>query len=189
MSNISYIFDIEQAAEAMSYLLSLNDGTMNYMKAIKILYLSDRESFSHGHNSITTDCYKSLKHGPITSEIYDCIMGKHEGNEYWNTYIKREGYNISKICDIEYQKLSIADRETIERIDARFKDYSQWDMRDYTHTLGEWEDPGESSIPITIETIIASSVDSNKAKAIMEELAIGAHAQKVNYRTEKSVRQ
>ena len=41
---ITFIFDEEQATEAMVYLLGMNDDRMNYMKAIKMLYLADRES-------------------------------------------------------------------------------------------------------------------------------------------------
>lgn len=185
MANISYTFDIRQATEAMVYLLSLNSGKMNYMKAIKILYLSDRKSLLNGHDSITTDSYKSLNFGPVTDCIYDCI--KHGSSDLWNTYIEKQGYNIVQIDDIEYEMLSIADRETIQHVNDEFRDLNQFELADYCHeNLPEWENPYGSSIPINIESIIESGISSpDQRKSVLESLTIGAWTQRNNYRMHK----
>ena len=82
-------FEEEQATEAMVFLLGKSGGSMNYMKAIKMLYLADRDSLSMGHNSITTDSYKSLPRGPVTSNILDCI--RWNVGEEWNEHIRTNG--------------------------------------------------------------------------------------------------
>lgn len=68
--SISFVFDERKATQAACYLLSLNGGRMNYMKMIKLLYLSDREYITSYSNSITTDSYVSMDNGPVTSKRY-----------------------------------------------------------------------------------------------------------------------
>lgn len=185
MNSISYTFDIRQATEAMVYLLGLAGGTMNYMKAIKILYLADRDSILRGHDPITTDSYKSMKFGPVTSCIYDCI--KYGDEELWSTYIRKDGYEISKKADIEYNMLSIAERKTISSVYEKFKDNTQYQLAEYCHAnLPEWEDPHGSSIPISIEAIIESGdLSPEMKKDVLEELEVGSWIQKNNFRVQK----
>lgn len=40
--------------------------------------------------------------------------------------------------------------ETIDAEYEKYKDYTPWELVDYCHTLGEWEDPHGSSIPLSV---------------------------------------
>jgi uncharacterized phage-associated protein len=53
MLNLS--FDESKATEAAAFLLSRSDQTMNYMKLIKLLYLTDREALIRWGRPISTD--------------------------------------------------------------------------------------------------------------------------------------
>ena len=183
---ITFIFDEEQATEAMVYLLGMNDDRMNYMKAVKMLYLADRESMSNGHGSITTDSYKSLPRGPVPSNILDCI--RWNSGEEWNEHIRTTGYLVEISKPIKcFEKLSKHCMDTLTRIYEKFKDYDPWKLVDYCHTLGEWEDPHGSSMPISIESIIENSVSEDKRAAILEELEECSLVQKTNYKLEKRI--
>ena len=180
MDDIKYTFDERQAMEATAYLLSLNGGSMNYTKTIKLLYLADREALSRGLGSITTDIYKSLNLGPMTSSIYDCI--KHNIGKFWNDYIKKDGYTIELIRDLSYEMLSIGERKILKSTYDKFRKNTWIEVVDFCHrNLQEWEDPHGSSIPISIESILAATVEPENLEYVRESLLEDSAIQRNNY--------
>lgn len=181
MDDIKYTFDERQAMEATAYLLSLNGGRMNYTKTIKLLYLADREALSRGLGSITTDIYKSLNLGPITSSIYDCI--KHDIGKFWNNYIKRDEYTIELISDLSYEMLSIGERKILKSTYDKFRENTWLEVVDFCHNnLQEWEYPCGSSIPISIESILTATVEPENLEYIRESLLEDSAIQRNNYK-------
>ncbi|MGN0830742.1 MAG: hypothetical protein ACI4NI_05540 [Candidatus Ornithospirochaeta sp.] len=63
--------------------------------------------------------------------------------------------------------------------------HTPWELVDYCHTLGEWEDPHGSSIPLSIESIIDNSVGEDRKSIILNELLECSLIQKNNYKLEK----
>lgn len=180
VEDIRYTFDERQAMEATAYLLGLNGGQMNYTKTIKLLYLSDREALSRGLGSITTDIYKSLDYGPVTSSIYDCI--KYGNGKIWNQYIRRNGYTVELIDSPDFEMLSIGARKILKGIYDKFKDWD-WDkVVEFCHgNLPEWENPHGSSTPISIESILDATVESEDLESIRESLLEDSAIQRNNY--------
>lgn len=183
--SISFVFDERKATQAACYLLSLNNGHMNYMKMIKLLYLSDRKYILDFSNSITTDCYVSMDNGPVTSNIYDCIKeGRFDNGSYWSSRIRTEDHDVTLIKnDSYYEYLSPMEMDVISSVNKEFENDREWDVVDYCHkNLAEWQNPAGSSIRISIEDIIKAEKSGEEAEESIEETALAADIQKGNYR-------
>lgn len=157
---IKFIFDETKATQAASYVLSLNGGRMNYMKLIKLLYLSDREAIMKWRNTITTDTYVSMPQGPVTSNIYDKIkLCTDDAGDEWSTYIRNTGnYNVQLVKEPSYNLLSRRELRAMEEVNRKFVSFSEFDMVKYCHDeLKEWHDPNGSSIYLAIEDILEAT--------------------------------
>jgi uncharacterized phage-associated protein len=159
------MFEIKKIIQVISYLLSLNNSKMDFLKLMKELYLIDRESIAERDTSISGDVYYSLPHGPVlsaTKNLLDDLKSDDidESNPLKDffKFIKNPKYN--KIYDIvlkeapEYDLLSEKDKEYIEKISKQFKNYLPKDIEKYTHELPEWIDPCGSNIKIRFQDIM-----------------------------------
>lgn len=188
--SIAFLFDERKATQAATYLLSLNEGKMNYMKMIKLLYLSDKKAILSWYDTITTDYYMSLDEGPVVHNILKCIKdGYGDNGSFWSCCIRTKDYDVELVKDIETIKtdeLSKKELSTLRETNEEFAKYGEWDMIKYCHTLPEWQDPAGSSIPITIESILSSNLSNEDSlyDDAYSELMMAAEIQKQNYRIE-----
>lgn len=185
MASISFIFDEGKAAEAASYILSLGNGEMNYMKLIKLLYIADRISLSRYFYPITTDCYFSLKLGPVTSNILDCINHADERplNTPWNESIERSGrYSIKLRKPFRQYYTSAEELDTLKEVFDIYRDDSQFDLSEISHTFPEWSNPGDSRKPISIEDILQATIKDDDARSeALKHLQLTSHLKNMSY--------
>lgn len=153
--------------------LKLNGGKMNYMKLMKLLYLTDREALVRWERPLTGDSYFSMKNGPILSSVLDWINSGERPDErlYWNLFISNpEKYDVSLKTDPGQDELSQREIQLIEEIFNEYKDYDHWQIVDICHRiLPEWENPGNSSTPIRIEDILRVTCKTEREIALIEE--------------------
>lgn len=185
MSSISFIFDEGKAAEAASYLLSLNGGEMNYMKLIKLLYIADRTSLSRYYYPITTDCYFSLKLGPVTSNILDCIKyaDSRDPDTPWNSLIEKSGqYDVKLRKAFQPCFTSQEELDTLKEVYEEHKNEGQFDLSELSHTFPEWSNPGNSRKPITIEDILSATISNDKEREdAINHLELDSHMKNMSY--------
>ena len=168
-------FDAEKTAQAASYLVQLNDGTMSYMVLIKLLYLSDRRSLIETGAPITGDRMVAMPHGTVLSQTLDQInMGEPTETDepvIWYNYLTEpENYNVSSKGEPGTDQLSRYELDVLRDTYEKFGQMSRWVLRDYTHTLPEWSDPHGSSFPIEPETILRTSGKSDEEiRELVEE--------------------
>jgi uncharacterized phage-associated protein len=175
-------FDEKKATQAAAFLLRLRGGRMAYLKLIKLLYLADREALGRWGDSITTDCYVSMKNGPVVSNIYN-LMHQEVKNPYWRQFISPPmGQYELELIGEECPKgaLSIAEERILGEIFERYGRMSRWELVDFTHQLPEWKDPGRSSIPIELEDIFrAQNFSEEDIAAMCAERDAAEHANAV----------
>lgn len=185
---ISFIFDERKATDAAAYLLFLNNNSLPYMKLMKLLYISDRISLSEYHYSITTDSYYSMKFGPVVSEIYDFIRHWNELPEdsAWkqNIAIDKNSYLAILVNkNPSFDMLSEEEMDILKRVNDEHSGENQFDISEFTHTFPEWENPGDSRIPLFIENILEATIkDSNERKEALNDLSLAAELQRIAYR-------
>ncbi len=166
------MFNLEKVIQTCNYLLQKNNGSLNYTKMIKLLYLADRESLNEAGNTITGDSYYSLDNGPVLSKLYNLIKGEQTNEKeqtIWDSRFTKDGYDLICLSDrIPFGELSRYEMNLLDTLYKQFKKYDFRYMIDYTHNpenCPEWQCPNGSSIPISLEDIL-----SKKFKRTPEEI-------------------
>ena len=181
------MFQETKAIEAMSYLLSLNGGRMNYMVAIKMLYLADRAMLASGHISITTDSYSAGTGGPVLRSVLSRI--KEGESEKWNDHIDLNGPCVELVSPFEkYEEISELEREIIARIYREFRHYKRIELLEYCQGLKEWRAPHGCFVPIGIDSILDAAVPFGSKKEISRKLRICAIEQKKQLQTSEKTK-
>ena len=166
----------DKTTQAAAYLLRSHDGSMAYMKLIKLLYVADRISLLQHGRPITFDSYFSLDRGPILSKTLDLITeGPGIGeSSYWIKYISKPiGYSVQLVDACPIDELSEAECSILDRVDKHLGSVNRWRLVDFLHEqLPEWEDPHGSSLPIDYAGIFeAKGRDGDEAHDIELDVA------------------
>jgi len=151
-----FFFDERKAAQTAAYLINRHGQPISLLKLIKLLYLADRKALLETGVTITSDRFVCMRHGLVVSAIYD--KTKEDGTESgpWHQYIAAKEDNLVGLaCTPDsFDELSKYERDVLETIYADFGKMTPWQLRNYTHTLPEWVEPGDSSIPVDPANIL-----------------------------------
>ena len=155
---IEFVFHERKAAQSAARLLRRHGGEMEYFKLIKLLYLADRRVLIETGLPITGDRMVSMDHGPVLSRVYDLIKGERTGDGSWRAYVgSPQGYNVCWTGREGDEELSEGEREVLDGVYDEFGSLHRWHLRDATHKLREWRNPGKSSLPIDPREILKSA--------------------------------
>lgn len=168
-------FNEPKATEAAAILLKLNQGRMNIVKLLKLLYLADREALERFERPITNDSYCSMDQGPVLRTTYNIIQNRAYGRgDYWGESISQRDpfHKVALLSNVKPKKLSPAEVEVLHDIYEEFGPYDTWTLVEMTHDLPEYKDPSGSSIPIELHEILDplgySVNDIDRIKAELE---------------------
>lgn len=163
-----------KTAQMAAYLLTKSGGQMRYIKLVKLLYLSDRESMRITGDSMTHDRAYSLPNGPVLSHTLNLLKGDAR-NDYWSSLIRCEGFESTLVGAIDVgdlDELSSQDIEVLDRVNHLFGQFTWQALVDWTHkpeNLAEWKDPHGSRLPIEPQDIFEalgwSSEDAHRLDA------------------------
>lgn len=158
-------YNAKKAAQTIAYLAMKNGGKpLDVLKAVKLVYLADRESIARYGFPIQDETRVSMPHGPVNSKTYSYIQGEQEqGVADWSAYLQdRENHMLALARDnisvADLDELSEADVGVLDRVWDRFGPMGKWELVRWTHdqaNLPEWEDPQGSSAPIPLALIMA----------------------------------
>ena len=145
---------------------------MSHLKLMKLLYLADREALLRFGRPITFDCCVSMDHGPVLSQTLNLLIGDSQTDGLWVKAISTPAHNeVSLIEDPGEDKLSEAEDQLIREVFDLHGAKSRWELRDFTHTLTEWQDPKGSSIKIDYKDILqAGEKTEGEIESILEEI-------------------
>ncbi len=157
-------YDPRKAAQTIAYLTIKNGcEPLHVVKAVKLVYLADRESVGRYGFPIQDEPRVSMKHGPVNSKTYAFINGEYDPTQCgWAEFLNdRDNHRIGladrKTSVDDLDELSDADIEVLDAVWARFGGMNQWQLRDWTHqndNVPEWEDPGNTSTEIPLERMM-----------------------------------
>ncbi|HUW99140.1 MAG TPA: Panacea domain-containing protein [Acidiferrobacter sp.] len=184
---MSPLFQEAKAAEVAAFFLlktAQRNGSITLLKLMKLMYLSERESYRLFGEPIIGDALVSMPHGPVLSATLNFINAapeERDGGSYWDKLIaEREDRYMTLRPDSgvasadDLLQLSEADADILEDIWKKFGSWSASKLRYYTHdpkNCPEWEDPDGSSIPIKLETLFrALEFNENQITAILESI-------------------
>ena len=154
-------FNARKAAQVVAYLANKSQNArLNILKAIKLVYLADRESLQRSGFPILDDERVSMPQGPVNSMTLRLVNGEIE-DAGWSELIEdRANYELAitdagKTC--EWDELSDAEIACLDKVWQDFGHMDKYVLRDWTHdpnNVPEWEDPNGSSSPIPVRRIL-----------------------------------
>ncbi len=170
------LFDVEKLIGFAAYVMKkLERSSMQYIKLIKLMYLSDRESVKLYDRTISNDDLYSMDNGPILSRLLNLIHQdcNSELQCLWNACFSVSNYDIEIHPDKAYlyiDRLSRAEMKIVDKVVAEFGNRDVWDLIDnYLHHLPEWKNPHGSSIPIRLEDLMRAFDRSEEEIAAVKE--------------------
>jgi uncharacterized phage-associated protein len=136
-------FNHRKTVQALNYIATKYNGTVNKMKAIKLIWLSDRLHLRTYGRTITGDSYFAFKFGPVPSSTRD-ILGNttflsEEEAEYSNTFLTiGQGLYYSSKVDPNIKVFSQTDIDVIDQVISAYGKYSQFELSEISHEFPEW---------------------------------------------------
>lgn len=146
-------FNERKAAQVAAYFALRENGQINVLKLVKLIYLADRLFMEKFDATMLNDSLVSMPHGPVNSMTLNHINGLI-ASEDWSAFVAgRAGYNIgvanAELTVEQLDELSRAELRVLDETWAKFGNMTKFQLRDYTHShCPEWEDPHGSSEPI-----------------------------------------
>lgn len=174
-------FKVRKSAQVAAFFAKAEGGSIHVLKLVKLIYLADRRFMEKYDCPILNDRFVSMGHGPANSMTLSYINGCEDRRADWDEFISdRADYKITlSNPDLELEdldELSNAEIKVLSEIASKFKKWTRYRVRDYTHkNCPEWEDPGGSSTPIPYERILKFLGKKNFsaiAESIESELVI-----------------
>lgn len=152
-------YNARKAAQTIAFFAMKEGAPLAVIKAVKLVYLADRESVRRFGFPVQDEVRVSMKHGPVNSETYSMINGECE-DDGWTEFLRdREDHNLTLarpgMSEDDLDELSDADIEAMDAVWREFGHMTKWQIRDWTHAnIPEWEDPGSSSDRIPLERMM-----------------------------------
>jgi len=159
-SNMSY--DPKKAAQTIAYFAMQDGNTINILKAVKLVYLADRESLSKRGHPIQDEARVSMPHGPVNSSTLDYLNGAYRNDGGWSNYLQDRANNDVGLSNLnmtldDLDCLSEGDIGILNIVWIQFGQMDGFDLADWTHNhIVEWQDPNGSSIPIPLDRIMTA---------------------------------
>lgn len=159
-------FNTDKALHVLVALLRQSPGRrMSILKAMKLVYIADRESLRETGYTITGDRFVAMDHGPVPSGTYRIL--RNDDFVSWTDNISRDGKHLILERDIEVDELSPYELELTNKIWRKYRRKSAWEMVDIAHEMREWQEnrpPEGSSRPIPLASI-ASALNIDREAA------------------------
>ncbi len=140
--------DYKKITQVLNYITAKagDGGKINYMKALKLLYMADRLHLRMYGRLITDDMLVAMKKGTLGSQAKDIVLLSedtlsYDAYKYSEHKIKRDRldeYLIEKNYK-ETDNLSETDIECVDRVVSVVGDKNEFDLAELTHQFPEWK--------------------------------------------------
>jgi uncharacterized phage-associated protein len=174
---MEFAFNERKTAEAAAHLLNMAGGSMELLVLLKLLYLADRRTLIERGMPITGDRMVAMKNGPVLARVYDATKGKYVAMPSWEQFVSSPevGDRTKRVRLLSEPptegRLSNYEISVLQEIHGKYGHEDKWDLRDLTHKLPEYRDPGDSHLPIDPRTILESAGKTKEEIAWSYELA------------------
>lgn len=137
-------FNYKKSVQALNLFAIKAGGRINKMRALKLIWLSDRLHLRMYGRPILNDTYFALNYGPVASHTKDIIENTSflspEEKEYRSLFIKNDDqYFYSSISDINPKIFSKTDIDAMEKVYQEFGSLDKFKLSDESHKYPEWK--------------------------------------------------
>lgn len=137
-------FKYRKAVQVLNYFAVKSGGRINEMKALKLVFLSDRFHLRKYGRPITNDEYFAMPFGPVASGVKDIAefsfcLDKSE-DDYARQFLARlNQFTIESKSNVNQKVFSKSDLEAMEYAWVKFGKLSKYELSDLTHEYPEWK--------------------------------------------------
>ena len=133
----------KKATQALNFLARKKDGSINKMKAIKLIFLADRLHLRKYGRPVIGDMYWAMKLGPVGSKTKRAaeLDLPLDVLSYTKKYIKptdEKKQSLVSIKEPDLEVFSKTDLECLETVYDTFSDKDQFELAELTHKYPEW---------------------------------------------------
>ena len=137
-------FKYETATQALNYLALKSGGRINKMKALKLIFFSDRYHLRKYGRPITNDEYLAMEYGPVASGVKDIAeMSDFLGSKaakYAGNFIKPiPRYDYCSINPVDTDVFSESEIEALDYVWDHFGSFDAFTLAEVTHHYPEWK--------------------------------------------------
>lgn len=142
--NYNYMntFNYKKSVQALNYLAVLEGGAINYMKALKLIWLSDRYHLRNHGRTITGDKYFALKNGPVASFTKDLIKKNQltiDETIYCDSFFNVNKFLLFSIAAPNEKVFSQKELEVVNLIYFNYGKMEGYDISNFSHNFPEWK--------------------------------------------------
>lgn len=143
MIKASFNFDYRKATQVINHFALKEGGTINKMKALKLLYLADRYHLRKYGRLITNDIYLAMDNGPVASGAKDIaeqseFIGKLEKNYASRYLVVKQPHDVKSHRPLDNEVFSDSDIEALDFAWEQFGNLDQFQLVKLTHKYPEW---------------------------------------------------
>ncbi len=144
---------------------------MNYMRLLKLLYITDRESLKETGRPVTGGAVIAMERGPVLKEVYELILGQHREMSLWSQFYRKERYDLLELAEPDVGQLSKYEIGKLQEVAKTYQEDDEWALVDITHKFPEWNqnNPGKSSKPIPLSSILQAIGQADAIDDISKE--------------------
>ena len=133
-----------KASQALNFFACQAGGSINQLKAIKLLFFADRYHIRKFGRPVSECVYFAMTHGPVASEAKqlaeDCDRLPAPARAYARKFLRKDSdYEYSSVAAVDDAVLSASDFEALEFAWRSFGHLSKYQLRDSTHHYPEWK--------------------------------------------------
>lgn len=141
--------DFKDKAQLVNYLVrKFDDSGVSIIKAVKMIFLADVYALRNYGTTVSCDEYFALKNGPMASMIDNILEQDNnldvEELKYIKTFLARDGKTVWDIVkskkEVDEDYLSKLKKEAIDTVFEKYKNYSEEDLIELTHTYKVWQE-------------------------------------------------
>ena len=141
--------DFKDRTQLVNYLVRKFGGDgVSIIKAVKMIFLADVYALRHYGTMVSNDEYFALQNGPMPSEIDDILEQDNNLSEeelqYVKSFLQRDGKKttwdvVRSIQEVDNECLCDLEKEVVDKIYEKYKNYSEQKLIDLTHTYEVWK--------------------------------------------------
>ena len=140
-----FSFSHRKATQALNFFARRAGGSINKMKALKLVYFADRYHLRKYGRPVVGDEYLAMNYGPVASGTKDLaemsdFLGEEE-ERYAKRFIRpaESAITYASINHVDARVLSESDREALEFAWKRFGRTTEFALSKLTHRYPDWK--------------------------------------------------
>lgn len=151
MGKVEFQFNREKATQAILWLVHRNNGILNKLQLMKMVFLADREHLAKYGRPIVGGSYFTMKYGPVSSELLN-YLDESLTNDL--AFKVEDSYEVVAIKSTGQDWLSQSDLDVLDDIYKKFGHLDQWKLSEITHDFKAYkknEPPEGGRCPLPYE--------------------------------------